>query len=85
MSQKIGRSAIQCKSKMQKFEKEAFIEILNVPKEHYSFFELLRKIKTIKKKNFKILQMFKKKNNFNFKKYSITNQIWCEELRFKCM
>jgi hypothetical protein len=43
MSQIVGRTPEQCKSKMQKFEKNAYTEFLKVPESHYDMFQWLRK------------------------------------------
>jgi len=43
MSEMVGRTPEQCKSKMQKFEKNAYTEFLKVPESHYDMFQWLRK------------------------------------------
>ena len=78
----VGRSAKQCKSKMQKYEITAFTKILKIPKHHYHFFLLLRKLKQIKKHNYKMFKMFKKKNLFEAKKHQIIEELKSEKISF---
>ena len=49
MSQAVGRSPEQCKSKMQKFEKKVYIDYLNVIPRHFRIFEWLRLKKGIER------------------------------------
>lgn len=42
MSRAVGRTAEQCKSKFQKFEKKVFKDFLKVPVEHFEVFQWLR-------------------------------------------
>ena len=83
MSEFVGRNPNQCKSKMQKYEKEAFTEVLKVPEDHYQFFELLRKLKSLKRKSQNVIEMFKKKHQFYQKRDQIIQQICSENISFK--
>jgi hypothetical protein len=83
MSVAVGRNSKQCKSKMQKFEEEAFVGILKVPKEHYKFYQVLRKLKSMSKKTQNVGQMFKKRNKFAEKREKIIQEISDEKVIFK--
>lgn len=83
MSGTIGRSPKQCKSKMQKFEKEAFVGILRVPEEHYRFYLVLRKLKTMSRKTQNVSEMFKKRNGFETKRQAIISEVCSGGLLFK--
>ena len=48
MSKAVGRTSLQCKSKMQKFEKHAYTMFLGIDPNHYEIFEWLRKRRSIK-------------------------------------
>jgi hypothetical protein len=48
MSKVVGRTSLQCKSKMQKFEKHAYTMFLGIKPSHYEIFEWLRKRRSIK-------------------------------------
>ena len=50
MSKAVGRTSLQCKSKMQKFERHAYIEFLRLKPTHYDIFEWLRKKRSLKMK-----------------------------------
>ena len=58
MSEIVGRTPEQCKSKMQKYEKNAYTEFLKVPESHYDMFQWLRK-----KRSRKFGSKSKKNNN----------------------
>lgn len=42
MSQSVGRSASQCKSKFQKFERVIYTEFLDLPSDHYQVYSSIR-------------------------------------------
>ena len=48
MSKAVGRTSLQCKSKMQKFERHAYTVFLGIKTSHYDVFEWLRKRRSIK-------------------------------------
>jgi hypothetical protein len=48
MSKVVGRTSLQCKSKMQKFERHAYVQFLRVKPSHYDVFEWLRKKRSLK-------------------------------------
>lgn len=48
MSKAVGRTSLQCKSKMQKFERQAYVNFLGVKSNHYDVFEWLRKKRSLK-------------------------------------
>lgn len=50
MSKFVGRTSLQCKSKMQKFERHAYVSFLGVRSSHYDVFEWLRKKRSLKMK-----------------------------------
>lgn len=82
MSSEIGRTASQCKSKMQKFEKAAFVDLLKVPADHYAFFVVLRNLKTIQRKNSEKLHIFKNETDFEARQIRVIREIWNESVSF---
>ena len=83
MSNYVGRSSNQCKSKMQKYEKEAFLRVLKVPNQHYKFYLLLRKLKTLKRNSQNVIEIFKKKHNFKQKRAKIIEELCNDKIFFE--
>ena len=78
MSKSVGRTSLQCKSKMQKFERHAYVVFLEVKSSHYDVYEWLRK-----KRSFKMKQKRRKRlkipesndEKMEIKRKEIVNQI----------
>ena len=88
MGEFIGRTPEQCKSKMQKFERFAYIHFLNVPENHYDLFECLHKKRCKrlsaqrKKKSCKNLNT-RKDDYFDFERKKVIEDIQSGRVKFK--
>jgi DNA-binding protein len=49
MSLVTGKTPKQCKSKLQKFERKAYVQILGIPAHHFDFYEQMRQKKFLLK------------------------------------
>jgi hypothetical protein len=54
MSESVGRSPSQCKSKFQKFEKEIYTEYLDIPVDHYQVYACIRSRNNLDQKKFNL-------------------------------
>lgn len=80
MGEYLGRTALQCKSKFQKFEKDVYSKYLGIPEEDYLVFQLIQndetfrsQIKKIALQNWEMLKLSaKEKSNQN---HEMINQI----------
>ena len=83
MSEFVGKTPEQCKSKMQKFEKKVYCKFLQTPEEHFQVFEWLRNKKS-KKRETKNLEKIKEEDNqMEIKRQNIVKDIQTGKIIFE--